>query len=80
MPRRALRRAFGRFIGGVRMGAGRRTETVHFNSGAGASTHKVAPQRKLAERGRLGSVIFGCTNATYNECITNKIFGNRSAS
>ncbi|CAM6105395.1 unnamed protein product [Calypogeia fissa] len=57
------------------MGAGRRTETVHFNLATGGSGHKVAPQRKLAERNRLGSVIFGCTTATYNECITNKIFG-----
>ncbi|BBM99538.1 hypothetical protein MPTK1_1g21920 [Marchantia polymorpha subsp. ruderalis] len=60
------------------MGAGRRTETVNFNNytaGAGGGAIKTAPQRKLAERGRLGSVIFGCTNATYNECVTNKLFG-----
>lgn len=62
------------------MGAGRRTETVHFNSAGGGGGHKVAPQRKLAERNRLGSVIFGCTTATYNECITNKIFGTFPAS
>ncbi|KAL3700377.1 hypothetical protein R1sor_018399 [Riccia sorocarpa] len=60
------------------MGAGRRTETVNFNNyagGASSGAAKVAPQRKLAERGRLGSVIFGCTNATYNECVNNKLFG-----
>ncbi|KAL2651353.1 hypothetical protein R1flu_019481 [Riccia fluitans] len=60
------------------MGAGRRTETVNFNNyagGASGGSIKVAPQRKLAERGRLGSVIFGCTNATYSECVTNTLFG-----
>lgn len=57
------------------MGVGRRTETVHVNGQAPLKHGVVAPQRKLAERNKLASVIFGCNNNTQTECVTNEIFG-----
>jgi hypothetical protein len=60
------------------MGAGRRTQTVAVtaSSGSGGGGGNLGPprQRNLG-KGELGAVIFGCTNVTMSECLSQNLFG-----
>ncbi|TVU21684.1 hypothetical protein EJB05_31336 [Eragrostis curvula] len=64
-----------------RMGAGRKTETVHLatqnSSNARFGDYSIAA-RYLGED-QLGGVIFGCKHNTINECLTKQLFGLPSA-
>ncbi|KAK9831297.1 hypothetical protein WJX74_010943 [Apatococcus lobatus] len=54
------------------MGAGRKTQTVEFNSNAAAFDFERS-QRNLGLD--LGGVIFGCSVETFHECVEGLIFG-----
>ncbi|KAK9862680.1 hypothetical protein WJX84_000466 [Apatococcus fuscideae] len=54
------------------MGAGRKTQTVQFDTGAAAYDFERC-QRNLGED--LGGVIFGCSGETFAECVEGLVFG-----
>ncbi len=60
------------------MGASKCTQTTiaTSNGGSGSSggNHGPAPQQNLG-KDELGALIFGCTNATMSECLSENLFG-----